>query len=61
MQFIVKVDASSTWVGAVLSPCYGQPAKTFPCTYPSRKLNNAEQNYDVGDQELLAMKEAFSE
>lgn len=41
--------------------CHGSPAKMFPCVFPSRKLNSAERNYDVGDRELLAMKAAFEE
>uniref|UniRef100_A0A3B3DPC6 Gypsy retrotransposon integrase-like protein 1 n=1 Tax=Oryzias melastigma TaxID=30732 RepID=A0A3B3DPC6_ORYME len=60
-QFIVEVDASSTGVGAVLSQRQGPASKVFPCAYFSRKLTEAERNYDVGDRELLAMKEAFGE
>ncbi|KAL0180377.1 hypothetical protein M9458_025819, partial [Cirrhinus mrigala] len=32
-----------------------------PCTFYSRKLSPTEQNYDVGDRELFAMKAAFKE
>ncbi len=35
--------------------------KAYPCAFYSRKLNPAEQNYDVGNRELLAMKAAFEE
>ncbi len=60
-EFIVEVDASSTGIGAVLSQRQGDPPKLYPCAFFSRKLNPAEQNYDVGNRELLAMKAAFEE
>uniref|UniRef100_A0A3B3BMY4 Gypsy retrotransposon integrase-like protein 1 n=1 Tax=Oryzias melastigma TaxID=30732 RepID=A0A3B3BMY4_ORYME len=60
-QFIVEVDASNTGIGAILSQRHGQPGKTYPCAYYSRKLTDAERNYNVGDRELLAMKAAFGE
>ncbi len=60
-EFFVEVDASSTGIGAVLSQRQGDPHKLYPCAFFSRKLNPAEQNYDVGNRELLAMKAAFEE
>ncbi len=60
-EFIVEVDASSTGIGAVLSQCQGSPPKLYPCAFFSLKLNSAEQNYDVGNRELLAMKATFEE
>ncbi len=60
-EFIVEVDTSSTGIGAVLSQCRGDQPKLYPCAFFSRKLNPAEQNYDVGNRELLAMKAAFEE
>uniref|UniRef100_A0A673KGR5 Gypsy retrotransposon integrase-like protein 1 n=1 Tax=Sinocyclocheilus rhinocerous TaxID=307959 RepID=A0A673KGR5_9TELE len=60
-EFIVEVDASSTGIGAVLSQRHGNPPKLYPCAFYSRKLNSTEQNYDVGNRELLAMKVAFEE
>ncbi len=61
LEFIVEVDASSTDIGAVLSQRQGDPPKLYPCAFFSRKLNPTEQNYDVGNRKLLAMKAAFEE
>ncbi|KAK3534513.1 hypothetical protein QTP86_016589 [Hemibagrus guttatus] len=61
LPFVVEVDASDRRIGAVLSQCHGQPGKLFPCAYFSRKLTDAERNYDVGNKELLAMKAAIKE
>ncbi|KAK3517208.1 hypothetical protein QTP70_001074 [Hemibagrus guttatus] len=56
-----EVDASDDGIGAVLSQRHGQPGKLFPCAYFSRKLTDAERNYDVGNKELLAQKVAIEE
>ncbi len=61
LEFIMEVDASSTGIGAVLSQRQGDPHKTYPCAFYSRKLILAGQNYDVGNRELLTMKAAFEE
>ncbi len=61
LEFTLEVDASSTGIGAVLSQRQGDPPKLYPCAFFSRKLNPTEQNYDVGNRELLAMKAAFEE
>ncbi|KAK3548058.1 hypothetical protein QTP70_004282 [Hemibagrus guttatus] len=61
LLFVVEVDASDSGIGAVLSQRHGQPGKLFPCAYFSRKLTDAERNYDVGNKELLAMKAAIKE
>ncbi|KAK3556977.1 hypothetical protein QTP70_022326 [Hemibagrus guttatus] len=61
LPFIVEVDASTTGVGAVLSQQQGNPRKLHPCAFFSQKLNPAEMNYDIGNQELLAVKLALEE
>ena len=60
-QFIVEVDASSLGVGAVLSQRSLKDSRIHPCAFLSKGLSPAEQNYDVGDRELLAIKMALEE
>ncbi|KAK3548636.1 hypothetical protein QTP70_015936, partial [Hemibagrus guttatus] len=40
--FVVKVDASSSGIGAVLSQCQENTGKLHPCAFYSRKLTPAE-------------------
>lgn len=40
----------------VLSQCFGERPKLHPVTFFSWKLSPDEQNYDVGNWELLAVK-----
>ncbi|KAA0722980.1 Retrovirus-related Pol polyprotein from transposon 297 [Triplophysa tibetana] len=61
LPFVVEVDASTTGVGAVLSQRHGDPLQLHPCAFFSKKLSPAEQNYDIGNQELLAIKLALEE
>ncbi|KAK3511432.1 hypothetical protein QTP70_008484 [Hemibagrus guttatus] len=61
LPFVVEVDTSSSGLGAVLSQCHGEPGKLHPCAFYSRKLTATEANYDVGNQELLAIKAALEE
>ncbi|XP_032364699.1 uncharacterized protein LOC116679100 [Etheostoma spectabile] len=61
LQFVVEVDASSSGVGAVLSQRSTSDQKLHPCAFMSKKLSPAEQNYDVGNRELLAVKLALDE
>jgi len=39
----------------------GDPLKLHPCAFYSKKLSPAEQNYHIGNQELLAIKLALEE
>lgn len=57
----MEVDALNTGIGAILAQRQGTPPKLYPCAFYSCKLNPAEQNYDSGNRELLAMKAAFEE
>jgi hypothetical protein len=59
LAFIVEVDASEAGVGAVLSQRSGTPPKLRPCAFFPKKLGPGEQNYDVGDRELLAVVKAL--
>lgn len=54
--FIVAVDASTSRVVAVLSQQQGTSLRLHSCAYFSRKMTPAEQNYDLGNRELLAIK-----
>lgn len=59
LPFLVEVNASYSGVGAVSSQ--QQTGKLHPCAFFSRHLSPAEQNYDVGDRELLAIKLTLKE
>ncbi|CAJ0965298.1 unnamed protein product [Ranitomeya imitator] len=61
LPFQVEVDASEIGAGAVLSQRDSDCSMMKPCAFFSRKFSPAERNYDVGNQELLAMKWAFEE
>ena len=60
-QFVVEVDASNDGVGAVLSQRSEKDGKMHPCAFLSRRLSQAERNYDIGNRELLAVKVALEE
>ncbi len=60
-RFVVEVDASTLGVGAVLSQWKGEPPVLHPCAYFSKKMSPAEQNYDIGNRKLLAIKLALEE
>ena len=59
LAFTVEVDAPEAGIGAVLSQRSGMPPKLRPYAFFSRKLSLAEQNYEVGDRELLAVVKAL--
>ncbi len=61
VPFVVEVDASTTGARAVLSQLFGEPPRLQPCAYYSKKLTPVEQNYDIGNRELLAIKLALEE
>uniref|UniRef100_A0A9J7ZGW9 Gypsy retrotransposon integrase-like protein 1 n=1 Tax=Cyprinus carpio carpio TaxID=630221 RepID=A0A9J7ZGW9_CYPCA len=61
LPFIVEVDASDCGIGAVLSQHHGTPGKLHPCAFFSRKLTPAENNYNIGNKELLSIKAALEE
>ena len=60
-QLIVEVDASNVGVGAILSQRSAGDSKVHPCAFYSHRLSPAEQNYDIGNKELLAVKLALEE
>ncbi|KAI2657341.1 Transposon Tf2-9 polyprotein [Labeo rohita] len=55
----VEVDATTPVVEAVLSQAVSEPPLLHPCAFFSWKLSPAEQTYDVGNCELLAIKLAL--
>uniref|UniRef100_A0A8C6W051 Gypsy retrotransposon integrase-like protein 1 n=1 Tax=Nothobranchius furzeri TaxID=105023 RepID=A0A8C6W051_NOTFU len=61
VPFTLEVDASYTGVGAVLSQISSSDQCLHPCAFYYRRLSPAEQNYDVVDHELFAVKLALEE
>jgi len=60
-QFVVEVDASDTGLGALLSQRSAEDQKLHPCDFFSRRFSPAEENYDIGNRELLAVVAASDE
>lgn len=56
----VETDASDFALGAVLSQRYPD-GKLHPVAFYSRKLRDAELNYQIHDKELMAIIKAFEE
>ena len=53
----IETDASDQAVGTCL--CQQKDGKWHPVAYYSRKMSQAEQNYDIHDKELLAVVNAL--
>ena len=60
-QFIMEVDTSNIGIRAMLSQRSSRDSKVHPCAFFSRRLSAAEQNCDIGNRELLAVKMALEE
>jgi len=58
-ETVIKTDASDFVLGAILFQF--QDKRLHPVAFHSRKLNSAERNYEIHDNELLAILEAFME
>lgn len=59
--FTVEVDASETGIGAILLHRFWDKPELHPVAFFSRKRSSAEQNYDMGNRELLVIKLALDE
>lgn len=57
--FIVEIDPLDFTVGIVLSQFTGPYQLLHPCAAFSWKQTPAEENYDLWDRELLAIRAAF--
>jgi len=56
---VIEMDAGDFELGCILSKYLGK--RLHPVAFHSRKLNDAEPNYEIHDEELLAILEAFRE
>ena len=56
---VIETDASDFTPGCILSEYLEK--RLHPVAFHSRKLNDAERNYEIHDKELLAILEAFWE
>src|ERR1700678_1696729 len=59
LPFTISTDASGFAIGAVLSQDHGKGQQ--PVAFLSHKMNAAERNYPVHEQELLAVVAAMKE
>ena len=57
--YIVETDASGYAVGGILSQ-EDEDGELRPVAFYSRKFSPAEENYEVYDQELLAIRQCFA-
>ena len=60
-EFFLEVDASDYGIGGVLSQVDDRTGHLRPVGFYSRKLQPAEQNYEIHDKELLAIVDALKE
>ena len=58
--FILEMEASKHASGAVLRQ-QDSNGDWHPCRYLSKSFTETEQNYDIGDRELLAVIRALEE
>ena len=56
---VIETDGSDFALGCILSHYLGK--RLHPVAFHSRKLNDAERNYEIHDKKLLAILEAFRE
>src|SRR5271167_455184 len=56
---ILEADASDYALGAVVSQRSPDDSLLHPITFHSRKFNDAEQNYEIYDKEMLAIVETM--
>jgi len=56
---VIERDASDCALGRILSQYLGR--RLHPVAFHSPKLNDAERNYEIHDEELLAILETFCE
>jgi len=56
---VIEKDASDFALGCFPFPVFGKKLHTV--AFHSRKLNDAERNYEIHDKELLAILEGFRE
>uniref|UniRef100_A0A8C5M5M4 Gypsy retrotransposon integrase-like protein 1 n=1 Tax=Leptobrachium leishanense TaxID=445787 RepID=A0A8C5M5M4_9ANUR len=61
LAYYLEVDASNNATGAVLSQRCPTTNNLHPIAFFSKKMSPAECNYDIGDKELLAIKQALEE
>jgi len=58
-ETVIETDASDFALACILSQSLGK--RLHPVAFHSRKLKDAEPNYEIHDKELLAILEAFRE
>uniref|UniRef100_A0A8C5PY86 ribonuclease H n=1 Tax=Leptobrachium leishanense TaxID=445787 RepID=A0A8C5PY86_9ANUR len=61
LPYYLETDASDIALGAILSQRSGDKKLLHPVAFYSRRLNSAERNYNIGEKELLAIKNALEE